>query len=223
MRFTKSLLLSATFFLILSFPVLAQYDVDVVEPSYQDGSEVFGIDVAAEEQVSIYPDGCKSIERIVFDFKADTRGEIRIISRGDESPVQDRALDRVYEYCEFQYSGIEADDINSVVIDSKVRKSWLQSEDINEDSVGVYTYNNDDWQYKTTNKDKDNSIYVFYISEIEYTQYIAVAEYQDAGFTIYGLSPWLVLGCCLVLLFLLLLFSIIYSMSGREDRKGGRI
>ncbi len=223
MRFTRSLLVAATLLFAFSIPVLAQYDTDVIEPTYQDGSEVFGIDVQAEEKVSIYPDGCKSIERIIFDFKENTSGEIKLISRGDESPIEDRSLENVYEYCELQYDGIDAEKINSITIDSKIRKSWLQSEDISEDNVGVYIYENDDWSYRTTNKDKDNSIYVFYNTEAGYTEYLAVAEYQDAGFTILGLSPWWVLGICLVLLFLLLLFSIIYSMGGREDRKGGQV
>lgn len=200
--------------LSISSTVFAQYDTDVIEPEYQNGEEVFGINTQSDKKVSVYPEGCKGIERIVISLKGEIDGEIRISSSNENTPVEGKQIDKAYEYCSFKYTGIEREDIESMTIDSKIRKSWLSSESVDESDIALYTFDNG-WKNEKTNKETDNTIYSFYKTEIGFTEYIALGEYQGNSLP-FGLNPWIIIVCCVGLLFLLLLISILYSFMNRR-------
>jgi PGF-pre-PGF domain-containing protein len=197
------------------------YSGEIIEPRYEDGSEVFGIDIESGRRVSIYPEGCGFVERITFDFNDDVDGEIRINSFGEETPIEEKEIEKVVEYCEIELSNIDSEKIESMNMDTRVRKSWLRSEGVEEQDIALYSYGDDDsdWTSERTQKESDNSIYVFYNSEVDYSQYVAIGEYKGDG--LFGFNPWMILICCVLIIILLLILSAIYYIMNRRRNKGG--
>jgi PGF-pre-PGF domain-containing protein len=213
----------AIIFLCLFFPIIqvrAQYGSDVIPPVIQNGTEVFGVSTQTEKTLSFYPEGCKSIDRIMINFKANVDGQLTVKSDGTTSPISDKKIDQVYEYCELQFSNITQDNIISITIDSKVRKSWLSSTNVDQTNIALYTYTNNNWQNNTTQKTKDDSLYVYYTSNnLPFSQYIALGEFKPASSNIFGISPLLLVVCCIFILFLILLLSVIYAARRRNQQQ----
>ena len=220
MKMTRSFISTlASFFAISTIiisPVFAQYDVNIIEPRYDNGREVFGIDTDGDQTISFYSEGCKSVERVVIELKGSVSGEITVFSHGEESPIEGKEIEKTFEYCNFVYDRISKDDIEKISIDSRVRKSWLDVHDVDENDIGLYTFNNDEWSVEGTNKESDNAIYSFYTSDdVEFSEYVAVSEHIVSSPL--GVNPFTLIICCIVFLLLLLLFSVIYSILRRRD------
>jgi len=201
--------------------VLAQYTTDVIKPTYEGGQETFGVNTEGEKTISVYSQGCKSIDRLVFTFKSAVNGKIQVKSHGVESPFREKKIDKIYEYCEIILENINKEDIKSIIVDAKVRRSWLTSENISEDNIGVYSYVDENWKYNKTNRDKDNSIYFYYKTDIEISNYLAVGEYIEQPVLPLGINPLLLVCCCIILLLLILLLILYYSLQKRskEEKK----
>lgn len=223
MKVTKflfaSVILPIIFSIFLPGLVLAQYDSDVLEPRYEDGAEVFGISTNEAKTLSFFPQGCKSIDKVEIEFSESVEGEIKVRSNGEESPIEGNSLDKTFEYCTFEWSGISADNISSFKIDAQVRKSWQEAQNVSQDDIAVYSFVGEEWVTNDTNRGSDNAIYHFYNAEnIEFSDHFAVAE-STGGFDFpINLSPISLLICCIVLLVVAILIAAVYGVSSRNDK-----
>lgn len=213
------------FSLFLFTPVVnAQYESNVIQPTFEDGEEVYGISTQKDTQsIVFYPEGCKSIDRVEITFKKIiTDGQIRVRSLGENSPIDGKEIETPYEYCEFRYTNINESDISSYKIDSKIRKSWLESEGLDSSRIALYTYTNDKWEYNRTQASKDNTVYQFFGSEAKYSQYYGVGKYTPDSILPFGLSAGTLLFCCIILLFVLLILFLIFTLTKRRREASNR-
>jgi len=210
-----TLMLPVIIFLFFPLYVSAQYDSEIIIPSYENGKEVFGISTErGHSTIIFFPEGCKSVDKVTVKFIKPVEGKIRVESFGEESPFEDIIIDKPFEYCRFTYSDIYEEDIEELKIDAKVRKSWLEKENVDKENIGLYSFVEDNWNVNPTEREDDNSIYNFYaIEDVEFSEDFAVGEYTEISGII---SPLFLLICCIVLIFLLLLLFLIYSLTKKR-------
>ncbi len=71
----------------------------------------------------------------------------------------------VYKYLELEKSEFTDDDITTATIKFKVEKTWIISNDIDEDKVYLYRYSDAAWENLTTTKVSSDANYVHYEAE----------------------------------------------------------
>jgi len=217
MQKLKYLFLALFFTLAFVTPISAQYDTNVVLPEYRDGGEVYGINLGSSQRVSLFPEGCESIDKITLESKNPINGEI-FVKPLNENPKKDVAeLDKVFEFCQVELKNINKDDLQNVNVEAKVRKSWLDENDVNEDQIALFTFNEGDktWAPHDTSKKTESSIYFFYSSRAENFPYWAVAKYNPG--LVAGINPGLLLLCCIILLIVFILAALAISSRGSRD------
>lgn len=189
--------------------VTAQYDTPVIQPTIKDGAEVFGIDIKASEKVSFFPDGCESIDKITIEAKNNIKGDIKVVSLKDNPKQDAEKIDPVFEYCKVELVGINQDDIKSVFVEAKVRKTWLDDNKLSKDQISLFTFNEKDnkWVKQDSADKTESSIYQFYESQAGNFPYWAVAKSPNS--VLASINPGLILLCCIVLLILLILAALI--------------
>ncbi|KXK26804.1 MAG: hypothetical protein TR69_WS6001000825 [candidate division WS6 bacterium OLB20] len=210
----KALLLGIVFSFLVASPVSAQYDTEQITPVYREDGEVYGIDIAASDRVSFFPTGCESIDKVTIEAKNAIKGEI-ILRKLDENPKPDAGeIDNVFEYCELEFDGIDADDIQSTEVELKVRKSWIEDNNLSEDDIALFTFNEDDntWSRENTAQKTESSIYFFYDSEAGNFPYWAVGQRSESFLS--SINAGVILLCCIVSLLLLILLA--FALAARR-------
>lgn len=209
-KYFVSIIISLSILLSPSL-ALAQYDTNQVTPIYRDNGEVYGIDIAASDRISFYPTGCESIDKVTIEAKTNIKGEI-ILRKLSDNPKKDSAqIDNAFEYCEFEFNGINENDIKKTSLDLKVRKSWLNEKSLNQNDISLFTHNNSDnaWVRENTAQKTESSIYYFYSAEANNFPYLAVG--QQSTSILGSLNAGVLLLCCLLLLLLVLLIAFAFS------------
>ncbi|MFQ5493208.1 MAG: PGF-pre-PGF domain-containing protein [Candidatus Dojkabacteria bacterium] len=210
-----------SFFIVLLgavfFPVNAQYDTQLIQPEYRDGGEVYGIDIGPSEKVTFFPEGCESIDKITLEAKEAIQGEIFVQALSENPQPDTEELDNVFEYCQVELRGIDEDKLEQVDVEVKVRKIWLDENELAEDQISLFTFNNDNaWNRQSTAIKTESSIYYFYETEAENFPHWAVGHNDDGLFGFFGnISPGLILLCCIILLILFILAALIIASRRR--------
>lgn len=197
--------------------VNAQYDNNVVLPEYRDGAEVYGIDIEAKDRVTFFPEGCESIDKVTIVAKNTIAGEIVVKALSENPKDNNNPSDKVFEYCEVELVNIDKSDIEETLVEAKVRKSWLKDNDVRDDQIALFTFNNGDnaWKQQSTTKKTESSIYYYYESKAENFPYWAVGK---ANTSIFGsINPGLILLCCIILLILLILLALLLASRRRGE------
>jgi len=207
-KFAQALMLGIVFSFLIASPVMAQYDTEQITPVYREDGEVYGIDIAASDTVSFFPTGCESIDKVTIEAENPINGEI-ILRKLDENPEPDAPeLDNVFEYCEFEFDGIDPEDIRSTEVELKVRKSWIEDNGLSQDDIALFTFADDNWNRENTASKTESSIYYFYDSEAGNFPYWAVGQRSESLLS--SVNVGVILLCCIVslLLFILLAFAL---------------
>jgi PGF-pre-PGF domain-containing protein len=205
------------FSLLLAAPVSAQYDTNVILPEYRDGGEVYGVNVAASQRVSMFPEGCESIDKITIESQNPINGEIFVKPLGENPKPDVTELDKVFEYCHVELRNINQTDLRDVDVELKVRKNWLTDNDVSSDQMALFTFNETDrvWEPHDTSRKTESSIYFFYSSSAENFPNWAVARYAPG--LLAGINPGLLLLCCIILLIVFILAALL--LSSRRQRE----
>ncbi len=200
----------------ISIPAYAQYDTEIVEPIIEGDKEVYGIDVVASEKIVLYPRSCGSVLSVTIEAANKIEGEIIInaIEVKDAPDADDFA--NVYEVCEIELVDIDVDDFESVDVDFKVTKSWMEDNEVKSSAVALYSYDDDksNWDKEDTNEKSENSIYQYFNAEASNMTYWAVAT-SDSGFSV-GNTGW-ILGICLFAIFIVIMLMVFIALKKRNE------
>lgn len=71
----------------------------------------------------------------------------------------------VYSFLDIEKQNIEDDDIKSVKIKFEVEFSWVDDEEIDEDTIALYRYHDDKWTKLTTSELERDSDYIYFEAE----------------------------------------------------------
>jgi PGF-pre-PGF domain-containing protein len=217
----KSLFFLPVLFIFLGLvtPVSAQYDTNVVSPKYQDGGEVYGINITASQSATLFPQGCESIDKIVLESKNPINGTITVKALSQNPRGDVKALDNVFEYCQVQLNNINKDDLKKVSVDIKVRKSWLNDNGVKDDQIALFTIDekSGNWTAQNTAKKTESSVYFFYSTEGQNFPFWAVAKSNPSFFS--TINPGLLLLCCIILLILIIFATLLISSRNRKQNK----
>jgi len=87
-----------------------------------------------------------------------------------------------YNYLSITKENIENEDVSTAIIKFKVEKSWIDENNINENSIALNRYNNG-WDKLPTTKLEESSDYVYYQSETSGFSYFAITGENKTAIT----------------------------------------
>ncbi|MEM4397809.1 MAG: PGF-pre-PGF domain-containing protein [Candidatus Woesearchaeota archaeon] len=116
------------------------------------------------------------LSEITINVKNPANNVIIKIEKLDELPNEAKELKgKIYKFLKVEKQNLLDDKIDSVLLKFKVEKTWLKTNNINEDNILLKRYNKE-WQDLETKKTNENETFVFYEAISKGFSYFAIAE-----------------------------------------------
>jgi len=147
-------------------PKLSPNRFEITRPEISSGKVKIGVGL---------PD--ISIREISFEASAEASNVTFILTRLEPENIRDNLEGNVYQYIDMKYEGLESQNIESVTIEFKVDKDWMN--DIDLSSIALYRYN-DKWEKLATSWLREDQKYLFYKAESPGLSVFAVASDEDS-------------------------------------------
>jgi len=92
-------------------------------------------------------------------------------------PTFIRAAKHVYSYFEMNAENIDRDSLSNVLLRFRIRKSWIESRNINPKSVKIKRYEHREWQELPTKTIDEDDFYIYYETRLfDFSHYAIIGE-----------------------------------------------
>lgn len=134
------------------------------------------------------------LERLAIEVQTKVENVVITLLEPEEEPSEVSELDTpVYSYFIFEAENISEEDISNLTIGFRVRRSWVQQNNINPSKVGLNRYSAGGWQQLVTRKIDEDAVYIYYSAESPDFSTFAITGEEKRPSLLDRLTDWRVL------------------------------